>query len=770
MSNFETFVKENFVNKSGVPMLLGLKYENDIMVGTKSNLTEKELETVYKKNYLDKDGKTYRAVLPNEITHLELRLRYTDHVVCIDVDGHLSNGDITLDDFMKLDIPFLKTCPYTLSRKKKLPHFFFHLDELDTSKLNGTYTDCFKAFKGDLLVNHAWERNDAEMFQYTSQGLPFITWEELKPLFSRDINKQKQEQKAETASKQTSSGSTTKELIDLIAIEYLDNRDSWLKIMMACKKCGVPEDDARVLSEKSSHFTDAGFTTTWNSYQVDQITATEGTLRYYAKLSNPEAYQSLLADPDEEVMDVKKLIHLKVQGSTQNEKMKLFDQLNAKAQKELLKEKEDEDKQKHLKELKLKSEYFEKFHFKVMSPPCFGRLAYNKISLLSSGEIEQQYENVVMNNHTFVSLWRKSENIRTFENVDFLPYPRECKSYTLNTFNGLKIERVKEGVGNYDILLKHVDILTGHDPKGTDYLLNYLSHLVQRPGELPRVALVFQSEQGVGKNIFFENFAHSILGTEYMLQTAEMDKIIGRFSMINNKLLVIMDETSGKDSFSNSDKIKNIITAEQVAWERKGIDGVNINNCGRYIFFSNNSTPVKIEHSDRRYVVYKCANDVQNNASYMKELMRHFKDDQIVKAFYDFLISRDISNWDSINDRPITRAYQDMQSANIPAMANYLTEQILVFENATQEVRKNLMKQSATELFNHFVSWLQPNGFHKMEYTSTKFGREICEYEGIVKKKSMGAMVYMLDFQVLKDHLVKKRWISCEEAMNGVNV
>jgi hypothetical protein len=532
----------------------------------------------------------------------------------------------------------------------------------------------------------------------------------------------------------------------------------------------ILEDD--ILMSAVGKLTDLGFKVETLCFDGVLLTKQEITEETLAEVSahcfQKTGYQvrfemkpmmNVLNVEDEEVMDVKKLIHLKVQSTTQNEKMKFFDQLNAKAQKEILKQKEDEDKRNHLKELKLKSEYFEKFHFKVMSPPCFGRLAYNKISLLSSGEIEQQYENVVMNNHTFVSLWRKSESIRTFENVDFLPYPRECKSHTLNTFNGLKIERVKDGQGDYGIFVKHLDVLTGHDPKGTDYLLNYLSHLVQRPGELPRVALVFQSDQGVGKNIFFENFAHSILGTEYMLQTAEMDKIIGRFSMINNKLLVIMDETSGKDSFSNSDKIKNIITAEQVAWERKGIDGVNINNCGRYIFFSNNSTPVKIEHSDRRYVVYKCANDVQNNSIYFKELVKHFKDDKIVRAFYDFLMSRDISNWDSINDRPITRAYQDIQSANIPAMANYLTEQILVFENATPEEKNLLIKQSATELFNHFVSWLKQNGFHKMEYTSTKFGREICDYEGIEKKKSMGVMVYMFDFQVLKDHLVKKRWM-----------
>jgi hypothetical protein len=84
----------------------------------------------------------------------------------------------------------------------------------------------------------------------------------------------------------------------------------------------------------------------------------------------------------------------------------------------------------------------------------------------------------------------------------------------MNTFNGLRAERL-HGDGDFSRILHHIDILTGHE--GTDYLLNYLAHMVQRPGELPRVALVFQSEQGVGKNVFFENFANKVLGNEYML-------------------------------------------------------------------------------------------------------------------------------------------------------------------------------------------------------------------------------------------------------------
>ena len=547
-------------------------------------------------------------------------------------------------------------------------------------------------------------------------------------------------------------------LIGLIDIKYCDNRSDWLKIVMAIKKIGLSFDVADNFSKRSSKYDETGMEITWNSYSVDNITSTEGTIRYYAKKSNPTEYNNLTNPEGTDVINIPRLINLKPPPIEEDPKMAIFNDLNKTAQNELKQKIKTQEEEHKNKEIQMKINYFEKFHFKVMHPVCFGRLAYNKIHLLTGGEIETEYENVNVGTSAFIPIWRKSHNIRTYENVDFLPYPKECKPYTLNTFNGLKASRITSGEGDFSIFLNHIDILSGHDKAGTEYLINYLAHLIQRPGELPRVALVFQSEQGVGKNVFFEYFAKQLLGIEYLLATADMDKVIGRFPMINNKLMVIMDETSGKDSFSNSDKIKNIITAEQIAWERKGIDGTSINNCGRYLFFSNNLTPVKIEQSDRRYVVFKCANDVQNKTDYFDNLITAFKDQGTIKSFYEFLLNRDVSKWDSINHRPITKAYSDIKSANTPPMATYLIEQMVSYENADSTEKEMYTKQPALDIYNNFKIWLSQNGFTKMDYTSTKFGREICDYEGIDKKRSSGGMNYTIDFAKLKEFIDKKGW------------
>jgi phage/plasmid-associated DNA primase len=95
--------------------------------------------------------------------------------------------------------------------------------------------------------------------------------------------------------KQESSGDKAllKKLVDLIHMKYCDNRDDWLKIVYAMKKCGFTEKEATEWSMKSDRYTESGFDSAWEQYPVDLITAGEGTIRYYAKLSNPTEYKKM---------------------------------------------------------------------------------------------------------------------------------------------------------------------------------------------------------------------------------------------------------------------------------------------------------------------------------------------------------------------------------------------------------------------------------------------------------------------------------------------
>ena len=551
-------------------------------------------------------------------------------------------------------------------------------------------------------------------------------------------------------------------VVGLIDKKYCDLRYEWSKIVMAMKKCGLPREYADTWSKKSGSYTADGFNGVWEQYSIAGITVGEGTLKYYAKKSNECEYTKLMRDEkhlDDDVINPFTFDKIRADESKQFILPDDFADLSKKKQTELKALASASNDQLMEETVKLKQTYFERFNVKIDKPACYGVYERDTLLIETGEEMKHRYKNYFGGN--WCAIWNTQVSIKSYSTIDFLPPPRVCKSYTLNTYTGLKASRIKSGSADFSMFMTHLDILTGHDGAGTEYMLNYLAHLIQRPGEMPRVALVFQSEQGVGKNLFFENFAKYMLGEEYLLQTAEMEKITGRFPMISNKLMVIMDETSGKDSFSNSDKIKNLITADTLPFERKGVDGIVINNCGRYLFFSNNLIPVKIENSDRRFVVFKCANDVQNNKEYFDKLLELFKNDCAIKSFYEFLSKRDISNWDTIKHRPFTKAYSLIKQATIPIIARYFDYMINRFENATSRAESDAWsKQQSSGLYGAYKVWLNMNGFDKHEISVTRFGTDVGAYEtfGITKKKISGVQVYTFDYPVLKAYLIKQDW------------
>lgn len=292
--DFQDFVLDNF-NIEG--MLLGLPMEekNGKMIGTKNNLTKEQIKKFHQDNYVETDKGVYNPTIRNP-THFELRLRYTDNIVCLDVDGILENGDCCLTDIWS--VPHMKElfldCPYTLSRNKQLPHFYFKLDGININELSNTYVDCFKDLKGDVLFNHCWEKiKDNQMYNYNGE-LPAYEYEDIKHIF-KDGVLDKKEPKPIQHKTFTNSNDLVEELLNLITNEYLQNYQDWCKIVWSAKNCGVAEDFMDTISQKANNYTLDGFNNVWKS---SYPAYTLGTIKYYAKLSNPDEYYNVIQKND----------------------------------------------------------------------------------------------------------------------------------------------------------------------------------------------------------------------------------------------------------------------------------------------------------------------------------------------------------------------------------------------------------------------------------------------------------------------------------------
>jgi hypothetical protein len=261
---------------------------------------------------------------------------------------------------------------------------------------------------------------------------------------------------------------------------------------------------------------------------------------------------------------------------------------------------------------------FERNHFKVMQPLCIVEVEESDLSLYYRGKTKflEAYENLYCivkkvdkkgieytEKDKFVKLWLADSQIRTYKKLVFCPPPTPVPADCFNTYNGMKAEKAEADIsfGSVEPFLRHAAVLCNNVPHHTEYLLKYLAHIVQFPGKLSNVAIVLKSiVKIVGKNTFLDFFMKLVLGEDLSYESANpVRDLFSRFSQgRKERLMIVINETSGKDTHAFSEQIKDMITSTTYNHEEKGIRPIKMNNYARLIFTTNNDVPVKIGQHD----------------------------------------------------------------------------------------------------------------------------------------------------------------------------
>ena len=233
-------------------------------------------------------------------------------------------------------------------------------------------------------------------------------------------------------------------------------------------------------------------------------------------------------------------------------------------------------------------------------------------------------------------------------------------------FHGLKykvLDNVDEPVIAEYLHLIH-DVIANSDEEIYEYILNWISYIIQNPGKKTEVALVLKGLQGIGKNTFTDVLAEMLAGYSENNVT-EIGELTGNFnSVVEAKMLIVLNELKnvGDDRLANFNSLKSIITDKLIRINEKNQPRRTSENVGNFIFVTNNAFPVKIEEGDRRYVVLACNGKYKNNLDYFSNLWNSF-DDNFYENLTTFFMNRDIS---SFNPRKIimTEAKQDLIEAS----------------------------------------------------------------------------------------------------------
>jgi hypothetical protein len=404
-----------------------------------------------------------------------------------------------------------------------------------------------------------------------------------------------------------------------------------------------------------------------------------------------------------------------------------------------------------------KKHYFEKYFAKILSPTMFVETKKNDYVLykrsdfgvalqhLHYWEYDKKVGEVIKK--PFILKWLSDENIRFYNNVDYYPTMDMCPENTFNLWNDFPIKSIPlDKDADTSLLHFHLKTLLKGDEKDIDWFLNWLAHIVRFPHKKTEVAVVLYDKQfGTGKSMIAEEFLKKIIGIKKMIVTCKTDKVFGKFTNTQGKLLCVLNEASGKETFELNEVIKESITGKTIEMEKKGIDSIQISDYLNYIITTNNLNCIKLEEGDRRFMVFNTSSKMKGDVEYFNKLASVLDDDIIMRKFYEELMNRDLSNFNPSRDRQNNKIMDIMKEHNVDVILEFIN----YWKQEADDVSADAMiksKMKGMDLYKEFIKYYEMCGNNTNSKPSlTKFGTRLKSYDDKVDYiKSSGIMTYKL--------------------------
>lgn len=398
-----------------------------------------------------------------------------------------------------------------------------------------------------------------------------------------------------------------------------------------------------------------------------------------------------------------------------------------------------------------KKKYFEKYFAKILNPTLFVESKKNDYVVYKRSDFGVAYQHLwyveykfnmklgemVSEDKPFINKWLADEKIRLYSNVDYYPTANMCPKNTFNLWGEFPIKDIPlDENADTSRVHYHIKTLLGDDDKNYEWYMNWLAHIVKFPHKKTEVCVVLYDRQfGTGKSILAEKILEKIISLKKIMVTCKMDKAFGRFANLQGKLLCVLNEASGKDTFELAEVIKESITGSNIEMEKKGVDSIQIKDYMNYIVTTNNLNSVKLEDGDRRFMVFNTSSKLKGDYAHFNNLVMDLEDDVVMRKFYEELMTRDLSQFNPSRDRPANKIMEVMKEHNIDVILefiNYWKQEV----DDDDGMFKTKMK--GMDLYKEFCRYYEMCGNNMNSRPSlTKFGTRIKNYEELVEFKKL---------------------------------
>lgn len=310
----------------------------------------------------------------------------------------------------------------------------------------------------------------------------------------------------------------------------------------------------------------------------------------------------------------------------------------------------------------------------------------------------------------YVRLWKCAENRWTVlpEQIIFDP-TMKCGPENINLYDGFALEPLPCGLEDVEPILDLLRHLcsetegTGQTVSVDDvmhWVLSWLALPLQKPGAKLATALIFHGPQGTGKNMFF-NVVGKIYGKyARMIGQSELEEKYNEW--LSAKLLILANEVvTRQELYHNKNKIKWMITEEQVPIRSMYQDIRWESNHANLVFNSNESQPMALEVDDRRYLVIYTPMSGDPDL-YARVLA--FMEAGGAEMFMHYLLSYDIKTFHAHTKPPMTAAKAELIELSMRPAERFMHEWLSGYLQLPMRVC------SVEQLYRAFRRWSDQSG------------------------------------------------------------
>ena len=251
---------------------------------------------------------------------------------------------------------------------------------------------------------------------------------------------------------------------------------------------------------------------------------------------------------------------------------------------------------------------------------CTDHLGRPDFNLISVYDARNKFANrLVPKGEKFVpafDVWLRSPLRREYLGIVFDPTGRAAPEF-YNMYLGLAVAPRE---GDCSLYLEHLrDVVCGGRADLYAYVIAWMAHAVQCPGELPGTAIALRGGQGTGKGMALTWFGR-LFGRGFVALTSQRH-LTGNFNAhTKDKLVILADEAVWAGDKSAEGTLKAMVTEATRTIEFKGKDAIQIDNYSRVLAASNHDWVVPAGMDERRWLVIDVQEHRKQDHAYFKAL------------------------------------------------------------------------------------------------------------------------------------------------------